>query len=146
MKPFDYSTYELVRRRAAYPLLQRFGINRYELWMLCQMAGCCRHLNKAIVSKNTFFGNITGNSREKAKMQGYYTGLVNKKFVSLYEYKAKPGSESFKINALGARVLNEYHKEIEKMAEKLAADARCSIDPYDWINRDQPGTYFQKSA
>lgn len=146
MKQYDYSTYELVRRRAAYPLLRRFGINRYELWMLCQMCGYIQYKGRVIVGKQRFFSFVTGNSREKAKMMGYYTGLSKKGFIGLFEYIKKPGSESFGISDLGVRVLEEYEKELDKMVELVQKGAQLDSDPSEWLDMDSVGTYYRKSA
>lgn len=146
MKSFDYSTYELIRRRAAYPLLQRFGINRYELWMLCQMCGYIQYKGRVIVGKQRFFSFVTGNAREKAKMMGYYTGLSKKGFIGLFEYIKRPGSESFGISDLGARVLGEYEGELDKMFLLLQNDSRLDNDPAEWLHMDSIGSYYRKSA
>lgn len=143
---FNYYTYELVRRRGAYPLLQRYCINRYELWLLVQLAGFMQYYNKSIVSKGLFFDTVTGNMREQAKMNGYYTGLVNKRFVGTFEYISRPGSESVGISDLGAIVLADYERCVTDLMHKFEANELRQAKVVTFTQEPPKGTYFQKTA
>jgi hypothetical protein len=143
---FNYYTYELVRRRAAFPLLQRYCINRYELWLLVQLAGYLQHLNKSIISKGQLFDTITGNKREQAKMNGYYTGLVNKRFVGTFEYISRPGTESVGISDLGASVLAEYERYSAELMHKFEVSELRHSKVVTFTQEPPKGTYFAKTA
>lgn len=143
---FNYYTYELVRRRSAFPLLQRYCINRYELWLLVQLAGFMQFYNKSIVSKGLFFDTVTANMREQAKMRGYYTGLVDKRFVGTFEYISRPGSESVGISDLGARVLAEYEHYVTELMNKFKVNEARQAKVITFTQAPPKGTYFQKSA
>ena len=140
----DMHTYELVRRRAAYPILLKYRVNRYELWLLCQMAGFLKHKGKPIVSRAIFFKSVTGNHTEKKKMSGYYIGLLTKKMVGAFEWVAKPGSECFGISELGAHVLGEYEKHLATLIDRMELK-RETFDPFE-TGSTGGYHYYRKSA
>jgi hypothetical protein len=146
MQPFSYRLYEYMRRRAAFPLLQRYGINRYELWLLVQLSAHLQYEDKVISSTERFLETITGNQREQAKMRGYYHGLLTKKFIGAFEYIRYPGSESCGISDLGVRVLEEYDKCITGLMLKFQPSENRLGRVVSFTQEPPKGTYFAKSA
>lgn len=117
---YDFHAYELIKRKSAYPLYTKFGINRFELSFLCQLSGYLRHLNKQIVSKEEMFSAITGNVNEFRKMEGYLKGCRDKGFIGSYEYISRPGSLSLGITDLGLKVLEMFNNELQNYKKRYA--------------------------
>lgn len=125
-------------RRASFCCYQKFSVNKMELWLLCALNAYLNFKGVTIVSKLDFFRQVTANPREKAKMQGYYQGLVTKGCVGVYEYIQQPGSESVGISELGAKVLSTYDESLQFYADKfkrhphrLDASIIITADPQD---------------
>lgn len=139
-------TYELIRRKSTYPVIQKHGINRHELWMLSQLNGLLGHLDKTLISKKAFFCHITRNVREHNKMAGYYSGLLRKGFVGAFEYVNVPGSESCGISDLGARVLNDYHLITDKLSQQYMIKEQRVANVVTFTTGTTEGNYLRKSA
>jgi len=118
----DFYTYNLIFRRASFPSYSKFRVNKFELTMLCQLNGFLRFKNVVIVSKTELFDVITNNGTEKAKMAGYYTGLLTKGMIGEYEYISQPGSTSVGLSDLGVSVLKQFEHELRLLADRY----RCS--------------------
>jgi len=110
-----------IQRRASHPIYLKFGINRFELLFLVQVQAYLSHIDKEVISKEVLFETISRNGRELPKMQGYYTGCLNKGLIATYEYILRPNSLSLGITELGASVLIMYSNELKNFAIKFAA-------------------------
>lgn len=142
-----HESYELIRRKAAYPLLSKYGINRYELWLLCQLSALLCHLDKVLVGKQVLLSHITRNVREHGKISGYYIGIVRKQFAGTFEYVSRPGSESIGISDLGVRVLEDYSLLVDKLIEQYkASDKRVIGKAVSFTQCTTEGSYYRKSA
>lgn len=114
----DHRQFNFIYKRASYEVYKKFRINKLELWLLTSLEWFLINKNKTVISRDDFFENITGNSREKAKMRGYYQGLVTGKFIGCYEYISSPGSLSIGLSDLGHNVLRCYDQAIGVFMEK----------------------------
>jgi len=141
-----YAAYELATRRAAYQVRLRYNINRYELRMLMQLCGILAEINKPFISRQVFFSQVTGNSREWRKMHGYYMGLVRGKFIGTFEWVGRKGSTSVGISELGLVVCEAYADELArlrgqyKVSSGLPAGRVVSYESYTG------GRYFAKAV
>lgn len=115
---YDFHAYELIKRKSAYRIYCKFGINRFELTFLVQLSGYLRHINRQIVSKDEIFSAITGNTKEFRKMEGYLKGCRDKQFIGSYEYISRPGSLSLGITDLGLKVLEVFNGELRLFLER----------------------------
>ena len=102
-------------QRASGRIYQRYRINSLELDLLSMLSAFCAQEGRTIVSKNTFFGQCTGNNRRKARMEGYLTGLRTKGFVGSYEYMGSPDSLSIGISKLGQRCLTDFWQDLYEL-------------------------------
>lgn len=118
----DFYTYNLIFRRASFPSYSKFRVNKFELTLLCQLNGFLRYKNIVIASKTELFDTITNNGTEKAKMAGYYTGLLTKGMIGEYEYISQPGSTSVGLSDLGVNVLKQFEQELIQLSERY----KCS--------------------
>lgn len=109
----DIHLYNALARRSAFPIYQKYGINRFELWMLSALCGYLSYRGLTIVSKIEFFKFLSGNWNERKKQEGYFHGLLNKHFIGQYEYILKPGSQSIGLSDLGVRVMRDYLASVE---------------------------------
>lgn len=114
-----------MHQRASGRVYQRYRINAFELDLLMMLnAHCARH-GKMIVTKHHFFSELTGNSRRKAKYEGYLTGLRNKMFVGSYEYVGYPGKLSIGISKVGWKVLEDFYKALDELIESKEKKGNC---------------------
>lgn len=125
----DFYTYNLIFRRASFPSYSRFRVNKFELTLLCQLNGFLRFKNAVIVSKVELFDVVTNNGTEKAKMAGYYMGLLNKGMIGEYEYISQPGSTSVGLSDLGVNVLRQFEQELRKLSDRYkCSPLRVGVD------------------
>jgi hypothetical protein len=115
----EYCTYELIKRRAAFGVYMKFNINRFELSYLLQLCAFLQFHDKQVIGKTTFERQVTSNSREKAKMQGYLKGNLDKGFIGTFEYKSKPGTTSLGITDLGIAVIKKNMQDIAIYMERF---------------------------
>lgn len=114
----DVHLYDALTRRAAFPIYERYGINRYELWMLSSLVGYLGHRGMTIVSKHGFFKFLTGNRSYRKKQEGYFHGLLSKGFIGQYEYIRVPGSQSIGLSDLGVRVIRDYLGSVQGLIDR----------------------------
>lgn len=114
----DDDQYDMLYRRASYPVWLKFGINKAELRMLKQLSWYLKHRNATVVGFGAFCDVVTNNSVERVKMNGYLRGLMEKKFVGSYSYISNPGSLSVGLSDLGVEVLNCFREDLIKLRDK----------------------------
>lgn len=102
-----------MHQRASGNLYPLFRINRYELELLCSLSIHLAVKGRQVSSKITFFDSLTGNTRRKAKYDGYLLGLTSKGFINRYELRNQPGTLSLGITPLGWSVINRYLDSLE---------------------------------
>lgn len=112
----DKLQYEFIFRRASYTCYLKFRVNKFELKLLMALVHFLRYKGRNVVARSEFFNHITNNVRERAKMQGYYAGLLDKKIIGTFEYIAIPGSECVGISELGLSVLAELQRELNRLS------------------------------
>jgi len=76
----DHRQFNYIYKRASYEVFKRFNINKQELWLLTALEWQLMVSNKTVIARSILFDTITGNSREQAKMSGYYNGLLDQVF------------------------------------------------------------------
>jgi hypothetical protein len=96
-------------------MYQRFGLNRWEVWMLVSLAGYLSSLGRQIIGKTDFFEHLSNNYRIKAKFPGYFAGLQKHKCIGTFEYISKPGSESVGLSDYGVTIVEAYFEEMERL-------------------------------
>lgn len=79
-----------------------------------------KHRNRTVIAKMEWFGTITGNVRERRKMEGYFQGLMRLGLVGTFEYVSSPGSVSVGLSDTGIAVLRLYETAIIKFTEQFA--------------------------
>jgi hypothetical protein len=115
----DVQAYEFIKRRASFAVYTKFNINRFELWYLVSLSGYLEHLGKQQIGRTTFHRQITSNSREKAKFNGYLKGNVDKGFIELVEYISKPGTTSLSITDLGFNVIRMHLNDVNNYLVRM---------------------------
>jgi len=134
--------YDALARRAAFPIYQRYGINRFELWMLSALVGYLSSKEATIVSKIDFFKFLSGNWNTRKKQEGYFHGLLSKQFIGQYEYVMKPGSQSIGLSSLGVRVMRDYLGSIDEFMKRYTKHNSIAIT----ISEAKPGTKHRLTA
>jgi hypothetical protein len=127
----DVCLQQLVMRRAAYQVRLKYDINRYELYLLMQLHALLMHLDRPFVSVIGLFRQITGNSGEWRKMNGYMTGLINRRYVGTFEYVKTPGSLSVGPSELGLAVIECYRVESSRLAAKFGPAESARVVSYE---------------
>ncbi len=127
----DVCLHQLVTRRAAYQVRLKYDINRYELYLLVQLHALLMHLDRPFVSVIGLFRQVTGNSNEWRKMQGYLNGLIERRYVGTFEYVKTPGSLSIGPSELGLRVIECYREECRRLGEQLGAAESARVVSYE---------------
>lgn len=139
----DQQTYDLISRRAAYPIYLRYKVNRFELWLLSALSGYLDYEGQDICSKGEFFRNITGHARDYPKFEGYYQGLLRLQLIGTYEYISKPGSLSIGLSQLGAKVLEDYKASVKELHARYRKQYKID-QPISFVS-EHP-RYIAKSA
>lgn len=109
--------YESFKYRASYRVYLTYKLNKYELWLLCQLSGVLQTHGREIISRTIFFDALTGNNKMKAKLVGYFYGLLERKCIATYEYIGRPGSLCVGITELGLSALSMYNSELKRIKE-----------------------------
>lgn len=130
MKAIDrIFTMSLFERRAAYKCWVQFGINRFELWMLCAFSSMLLMYRSKTMSKHELFNTITGNSNVKRKFEGYWLGCKTKGVIK--EVLLKNGQSGWLLSPLGLKVLQVFEGELVRLEgmQKARADAKSVERP-----------------
>lgn len=106
-----------LRFRAPVNTISIFRINHMELWLLLALDEYTGIMGRKYVSRDKFFGTLSGNHRRWPRFQGYLLGLVKKGLIEEYEYKLKPGSLSIKVSELGQKAIDQYDRDYRRLCE-----------------------------
>ncbi len=141
----DHSQYDFLYKRASYECYKLYKVNKLELWLLNTLSWMLKHRNRTVIAKLEWFGTITGNARERRKMEGYFNGLLRLGLVGTFEYVSSPGSVSVGLSDQGIAVLKCYDKAIEKFVIQFACSP-YKLEDYPHSIIDEPLPLYRRIA
>jgi len=127
----DIFRMSMFERRAAKVVTYQYRVNRYELWMLCGLTCVLALQGRKAISRDECFDLITANLRIRAKMRGYWHGLIEKGCLVEFKRVQYPLASSYGVTKLGWAVCQVYEKEMQRLESKYPKGKR--IRPEDVV-------------
>ena len=113
-----------MHQRACGLTYQVFRVNAFEIDLLLSLHAHSERLNKMIVPKGEFFNQLTGNTKRKAKYEGFLWGLRRLGLVGSYEYIHRPGSLCIGISEIGWKAIQYYKGQLERLINRVDRQKR----------------------
>lgn len=109
--------YKALTYRASKLIYQRYGMNFFELDMLCALTTCLIIHNKRVMSRLTICRWLGFGMRREKKSFGYFQGLSRLGAIHVLTWRnQKPGTgNSIALTPFGAKVLTDYWNELARL-------------------------------
>lgn len=108
----------LFERRAANKVYQTFRVNRFELNLTMAMVCALGLVGRKSISKKELFDFVSGSIKAKAKMEGYWSGMVRTGMVK--PVTLRNGQGSWVLTRLAVKCIETFEIELKRIetAEK----------------------------
>lgn len=119
----DYFYVESIELQAGKVAYTQFGVNRFELHMLCALAGYLQLHGKRMISRKLFTDWLGMSYSLEKKSWGYIRGLISKGAVNQMGWRNQPigTGNSLSISPFGGKILTAYGMELERLERKHKA-------------------------
>jgi len=116
----DYFYMEAREIEAAKAIIRQYGVNRFELNMLCSLAAYLQFHNKRIVGRKLLTDWLGMSYRLEKKAWAYIEGLIKRGCVHHLTWRnQKPGTgNSLGISPFGGKVLRLYWSELDRINKR----------------------------
>lgn len=101
----------------------RFGVNKYEMNMLCALQTVLSLKGRRAIGYTHLFDWLGYSFKTRRKCRGYVIGLINKGLVHRLNYKMQPNKpgNSLAISEYGGKILMFYYAEVDKLEKQRPA-------------------------